>query len=65
MCADVTEHDHCRFCGDAVPLDQAYCSLECYYKDQERLKKEKRNERLLAVIAIAGCVGILVAGYLF
>lgn len=65
MCPDVTEHDHCRFCGDAVPSDQAYCSVECYYKDQDRLKKEKLRERIIAAVAAIGVVAILAIGYLF
>lgn len=65
MCPDVTEHDHCRFCGDAVPSDQAYCSVECYYKDQDRLKKEKLRERIIAAVAAIGIVAILAIGYLF
>ncbi len=65
MSPDVTEHDHCRYCGDSVPSDQAYCSVECYYKDQAVKKKEKMKETLLAVIAFAGVVGILLAAYFF
>ena len=31
------DHDHCRYCGDAVPFEQAYCCEECYYADQKRM----------------------------
>lgn len=65
MSPDVTEHDHCRYCGDSIPSDQAYCSVECYYKDQAVKKKEKMKETLLAVIAFAGVIGILLAAYFF
>lgn len=65
MASDVTEHDHCRFCGDAVPSDQAYCSVECYYKDQDKIKGEKRKEILWTAIAFVGVLAILAVGFLF
>ncbi len=64
MVPDVTEHDHCRYCGDAVPEDQAYCSVECYNKDQERIKKEKRAEMFWTVATVVAVVAVLVAGFL-
>jgi len=62
---DLPEHDHCRWCGNAVPFDQAYCCEECYYKDQARIKKEKLKETSWTVIAVAGIAAILVVGYLW
>lgn len=65
MSPDLSDHDHCRYCGDAVPSDQAYCSLECYYKDQANIKKEKRKELAITVIAFAGVLAILLTAYFF
>ena len=64
MVQDVTEHDHCRFCGDAVPADQAYCSVECYEKDHERLAKERRTEIFWTVATVVSVATILIVGFL-
>lgn len=61
---DVTDHDHCRFCGDAVPSDQAYCSEECYHKDQARISKEKRTETFWTVATFVAVIAILTVGFL-
>lgn len=65
MSPDLSDHDHCRYCGDAVPSDQAYCSLECYYKDQANIKKEKKREGAVTATAFAGVVIILALAYIF
>ena len=59
------DHDHCRYCGDAVPFEQAYCCEECYYADQKRIRKEKTRDAAIAGIAILGAAVILVLGYIF
>jgi len=59
------DHDHCRYCGDPVPFEQAYCCEECYYKDQARRRKERLRDVLLAVVAVGGAALILILGYLF
>ncbi len=64
MAPDVTEHDHCRFCGDAVPADQAYCSVECYNKDQERIAKEKRTDVFWTILTFATVAAVLIIGFL-
>ncbi len=61
--ADLPDHDHCRYCGCAVPFEQAYCSMECYNMDHERMKKEKIRDGILAGTAVAGAAIILIAGY--
>jgi hypothetical protein len=43
----------------------AYCCMECYRKDQERIAKEKRNSVLAAVLAVGGAAAILILGYIF
>ncbi|MDR0522926.1 MAG: DUF2116 family Zn-ribbon domain-containing protein [Candidatus Methanoplasma sp.] len=58
------EHDHCRFCGDAVPFDMRYCSMECYRGDEARMKRERRNGILFAAAAIASVAAIAAAGIL-
>ena len=60
MTARLPEHDHCKFCGDPVPFEQAYCSEDCYWKDQAKMKKEKRNN-LLFIAATAASVIIILA----
>ncbi len=65
MVSDVTGHDHCRYCGDAVPEDQAYCSVECYNKDHERMKKERNTEIAWTVATIVTVVAVLAVGFLF
>ena len=64
MVQDMTEHDHCRFCGDAVPADQAYCSIECYEKDQERIAKERKTEIFWTVLTVVSVVLVLTVGFL-
>lgn len=65
MSADLPPHDHCRYCGCAVPFDMAYCSMECYNKDHERMRKERNRDILLTLTAVGGAIIILVLGYLF
>ena len=59
------DHDHCRYCGDAVPFDQAYCCEECYYADQKRIRSRRIRDAAMAAVAVAGVVIVLVIGYLF
>ncbi|MCQ2079019.1 MAG: DUF2116 family Zn-ribbon domain-containing protein [archaeon] len=65
MSPDLAEHDHCRYCGDSVPSDQAYCSLDCYHRHQAILRKERMKEVFWTVAAFAGVVVILALGILF
>ena len=65
MTADLPPHDHCRYCGRAVPFDMAYCCMDCYSKAQKRIAKEKRNSALTAVLAVGGAAAILILGYIF
>jgi len=58
-------HDHCRYCGCAVPFEQAYCSEECYYKDKAKKRKERRNALLWAVFGAGGIIVIAAIGYIF
>ncbi|MDR3206334.1 MAG: DUF2116 family Zn-ribbon domain-containing protein [Candidatus Methanoplasma sp.] len=58
------EHDHCKFCGDAVPFDRAYCSEKCYWDDRAASQKEKRNNLLFAAITVASVAAIAAAGIL-
>jgi predicted nucleic acid-binding Zn ribbon protein len=59
------DHDHCRYCGDAVPFEQAYCCEECYYADQKRIRSGRIKDITMAAVAVAGIVVVLVLGYLF
>lgn len=63
--ADLVDHDHCRFCGCAVPFDQAYCSMECYERDQGRIRKERTRDISLAAVAVTGAAAILTIGLVF
>lgn len=65
MSADLSEHDHCRYCGDCVPSDQAYCSVECYYKDQEIIRRERFRDVFWSAAALGGVAVILLLGILF
>lgn len=65
MSPELPDHDHCRFCGDAVPFEQAYCCEDCYYADQKRIRSERLRDAAVAGIAVAGAVVILVLGYIF
>ena len=64
MVQEVTEHDHCRYCGDAVPADQAYCSGECYNRDQELIAKEKRTEIFWTVATVVSVAAVLIVGFI-
>lgn len=58
------EHDHCKFCGDPVPFDRAYCTEDCYWKDQARMKKEKKNNLLFILITGASVLAIMAVSIL-
>jgi len=47
-----------------VPFEQAYCSEDCYWKDQARIKKERRDNILFAVLTVASVSAIAAAGIL-
>jgi len=64
MTVHLPEHDHCKFCGDPVPFDRAYCTEECYWNDQAQMKQENRKNIIFAVatvasVAIIAGIGIL------
>lgn len=59
MSVRLPEHDHCKFCGDPVPFDRAYCKEECYRNDQARIKKEKRDNIVFAVLTAASVIAIM------
>lgn len=65
MDPSLPDHDHCRYCGDAVPFDQAYCCEECYYADQKRIRSEKMRDVAMAAVAIIGVVVVLALGFIF
>lgn len=60
MSIRLPEHDHCKFCGDPVPFDQAYCSEKCYWDDQAQMKDEKKKN-LTFIAATAVSVIIIIA----
>jgi len=62
MAIPLPEHDHCKFCGDAVPFDMAYCKEECYWNDQARMKKEKRDGTVFAVLTVVSVTVIILIG---
>jgi predicted nucleic acid-binding Zn ribbon protein len=64
MSLRLPEHDHCKFCGDPVPFDQAYCSEECYRNEGARVKKEK-NRNYLFVAAVAVSMTVIIAAGIF
>lgn len=60
MSVRLPEHDHCKFCGDPVPFERAYCSEDCYHKDRAKVKKE-RNSNILFAVAVAASVAVIAA----
>jgi len=62
MSTRLPEHDHCRFCGDPVPFDRAYCSEECYYNDQAKTRKKKRDDLLFVALTGASVAVIVIVG---
>jgi len=64
MTTRLPEHDHCRYCGDPVPFEQAYCSEECYWKDQARIKKDRNNNILFVILTAVSVVVVLAIGAL-
>jgi len=63
MSTRLPEHDHCKFCGDPVPFEQAYCSEDCYWKDQARIKKEKNKNIIFVAVTAASVAVILIVGH--
>ncbi|MCL1811133.1 MAG: DUF2116 family Zn-ribbon domain-containing protein [Methanomassiliicoccaceae archaeon] len=64
MSTRLPEHDHCRFCGDPVPFEQAYCKEECYWNDQAKMKKEKKNNLIFILVTAASVAAIMAASIL-
>ncbi|MDR0309538.1 MAG: DUF2116 family Zn-ribbon domain-containing protein [Candidatus Methanoplasma sp.] len=64
MSIRLPEHDHCRFCGDPVPFEQAFCSEDCYWKEDARVKKERNNNIIFALLTVASVAAIAAAGTL-
>jgi predicted nucleic acid-binding Zn ribbon protein len=64
MSVRLPEHDHCKFCGDPVPFERAYCSEDCYWKDHAEKKKEKNNNMIFAILTIVSVAAITAAGIL-
>ncbi|MDR1405132.1 MAG: DUF2116 family Zn-ribbon domain-containing protein [Candidatus Methanoplasma sp.] len=64
MPTKLPEHDHCRFCGDPVPFDQAFCSEDCYYKEQARVGKEKKNNRVFILLTAVSVIAVVAVGVL-
>jgi predicted nucleic acid-binding Zn ribbon protein len=62
MSVRLPEHDHCKFCGDPVPFDQAYCSEDCYWNDQAQMKKEKRDNLMFALLTVVSVIAIVAVG---
>jgi len=65
MVVGLPTHDHCKYCGCAIPFDQAYCSMECYKGDHARMRKERLRDIFVAATALGGVAIILILGYLF
>jgi predicted nucleic acid-binding Zn ribbon protein len=63
MSLRLPEHDHCKFCGDPVPFEQAYCSEECYHKERARVKKEKRDFTLFVIAGAVSITAIMAVGF--
>lgn len=64
MAVRLPEHDHCKFCGDPVPFDQAYCSEDCYWKDQAQTKEEKRKNVIFVAATAISVIVIIAIGLL-
>ena len=63
MSIRLPDHDHCKFCGDPIPFERAYCSEDCYWKDQAKIKKEKNDNIRFAIITAVSVVVIFVVGF--
>jgi len=64
MSVRLPEHDHCKFCGDPVPFEQAYCTEECYWNDQAKKKKEKQKELTFYLLTGVSVAVLLAVGIL-
>ncbi|MDR2845880.1 MAG: DUF2116 family Zn-ribbon domain-containing protein [Candidatus Methanoplasma sp.] len=64
MPSGLPEHDHCRFCGDPVLFDRAYCSEKCYWADQAKMKKDRTNNIRFAVLTVVSVAVLLIIGAL-
>ena len=65
MSPDVPDHEHCRWCGDEIPADQAWCSIECHDKDMAAVRKEKYKDLFWSAAALIGVAVILALGLIF
>ncbi len=52
----VGQHQHCRNCSKAVPLEEDYCGEDCRHERTEELRR-KRNQ--MYFIVILGAVVVL------
>jgi len=46
-----------------VPFDQAYCSEDCYWSDQAKMKKEKNRNILFVVVTAVSVSVIFIIGH--
>ena len=58
--AHLPEHDHCKNCGDPVPFDMRYCSLDCYNAHQAALREQRKRDILFWVSAAAGVAAVII-----
>lgn len=56
------EHEHCKYCGDPVPVGEEYCDNNCKELFIESEKAEKRKDRRFYILIGASLVAILLIG---
>jgi len=59
MSTPLPEHDHCKYCGDPVPHELAYCKEECYWNDQKRKKSEKTKNIVYGMLVVASLLALV------
>jgi predicted nucleic acid-binding Zn ribbon protein len=60
MAEKIPQHNHCRMCMKAIPVDKTLCSDECQQKYNALMKKKKLTLLFLWVMIIAFIVVIFV-----
>lgn len=62
--ARLPEHDHCEYCGDAVPFDRRFCTEECAGRWLRERKEERRRNVLFYGVVAASLLSIAAAAVL-
>lgn len=54
----------CDYCAKQIEYNEQYCCYECEKSANNFYKKEKRSEKIVAVINLVTILGIIISGFI-